>query len=191
VYPCPRQARTDGPLSAGKERRYERPVGTLAGEPGVFERKRQEREQAERETEAAERARLASMPVRTYAGKGGAFLPGYLLSWLLDEEDDSLNVTDVGVLATFLLTLEHGRSPFARSEVVDGRIVLDNATGFAFLPCANPNADLGERRVRDSVRYLAGNDWLDIGRTSDGRTSIGCGERARKLIEEATAAPLP
>ena len=68
--------------------------------------------------------------------------------------------------------------------------MLDNATGFAFLPCMNPDGDLGERRVRDAVVYLAGNDWLETG-TLGGRMSVTLGSRARKLLEEATAEALP
>jgi hypothetical protein len=43
------------------------------------------------------------------------------------------------------------------------------------------------RRVRDSARYLADNDWLEV-TVENGRTRIGLGARARKLLEEATAA---
>ena len=100
--------------------------------------------------------------------------------WLFGSEDGSFAVVDVAVLGTIVLALEQGRSPFARSEFRDGAIVLDNATGFAFLPCMNPDGELGERRVRDAVVYLAGNDWLEIG-TLDGRTTLGPGSRARKL----------
>ena len=43
------------------------------------------------------------------------------------------------------------------------------------------------RRVRDSARYLADNDWLEV-TVENVRTRIGLGARARKLLEEATAA---
>lgn len=52
-----------------------------------------------------------------------------------------------------------------------------------------PGLGVGPGGVRDSVRYLAGNDWLEIG-TLGGRTSITLGVRARKLLEEATEAVL-
>jgi hypothetical protein len=45
---------------------------------------------------------------------------------------------------------------------------------------------VGLGRVRDSVRYLAELDWLEVG-TLGGRTSVALGARARKLLEEATA----
>ena len=180
------EARYEGSLSDRKERRYRALVGKLAGDPGLFERSRKAREAEAAEAEAAERARLDAIPLRRFEGKGGAFLPGYLLDWLLGSEEGSFAVVDVAVLGTIVLALEQGRSPFARSEFRDGAIVLDNATGFTFLPCMNPDGDLGERRVRDAVVFLAGNDWLEIG-SLDGRTSIGLGSRARKLLEEATA----
>jgi hypothetical protein len=55
----------------------------------------------------------------------------------------------------------------------------------------NPDGELGERRVRDAVVYLAGCGWLELGKTSDGRTSVGLGRRTRKLIEEATTSAVP
>jgi hypothetical protein len=43
----------------------------------------------------------------------------------------------------------------------------------------------------EAVTYLERNGWLDIGKL-DGRTTVGLGERARKLLEEAAeAATLP
>lgn len=184
------EARYQGSLSDRKERRYRALIGKLAGDPGLFERSRKAREAEAAEAEAAERARLDAIPLRRFEGKGGAYLPGYLLDWLLGAEEGSFAVVDVAVLAVIVLGLEHGRSPFARSEFVDGAIVLDNSTGFAFLPCMNPDGELGERRVRDAVVFLAGNDWLDIGKLG-GRTSIGLGSRARKLIEEGPPRALP
>jgi hypothetical protein len=86
-----------------------------------------------------------------------------------------------------VMALEHGHSPFIRSEFVDGVIVIDAATGFAFKRCMNPDGEVSERQVRDAVVYLAGNDWLETG-TLDDRTSVTLGARARKLLEEASVA---
>jgi hypothetical protein len=76
-----------------------------------------------------------------------------------------------------------GADPRAKSEAVGGVIVLDAATGFAFLPYMNPAGELGETRVRDAVAFLAANDWLEVG-TVNGRPSVALGQRARKLLEE-------
>lgn len=46
-----------------------------------------------------------------------------------------------------------------------------------------PGIGVGPGSVRDSARYLAGNDWLEIGNL-DGRTSVTLGSRAGKLLEE-------
>jgi hypothetical protein len=174
--------RCEGDLSGRRENRYRRLAGRLAGDEQAFDQARKEQATAD----TAERARLDSLPVRCYRGKGGAFLPGFLLGWLLDSEPGSFSVIDAGVLATFVLAVEQGATPFARSTVEGGRIVLDTATGFAFRPGMNPDGELGERRVRDAVVYLAANDWLDTVATSEGRTSVGLGPRTRRLIEEAT-----
>jgi hypothetical protein len=88
--------------------------------------------------------------------------------------------------AATLLAPEQGRTPFAK-EVRDGVIVLDAGTGFAFLPYMNRAGEIGETRVRDAVAFLAANDWLAVG-TVNGRPSLALGERARQLLEEATAA---
>jgi hypothetical protein len=105
---------------------------------------------------------------------------------MMDTDDGSTSITDLGIPAVIVLALEQGRSPFARSEVVDDAIVLDAGLGFNFLPCMNPRGELGEPRVRDAVAFLAGNDWLEVG-TVNGRPSVTLGQRARKLLEEATA----
>jgi len=53
-----------------------------------------------------------------------------------------------------LLALEHGQSPFFKSEVIDGAIVTDAGAGFQLLQRLAEDA-LGSSRVRDSVRCLA------------------------------------
>lgn len=61
--------------------------------------------------------------------------------------------------------------------------MIDRGKGFRLLP--RMDDCMRASRVRDSARYLADNDWLEIGKL-DGRTSIGLGLHARKLLEEAT-----
>ncbi len=63
--------------------------------------------------------------------------------------------------------------------------MLDAGTGFALLPYMNPGGELGQQRVRDSVAYLAANNWLAVEEPT-GKTRIRLGERARKLLEGAT-----
>ena len=180
------EERYDGELSGRKLKRYERLVGTLAGEPALFERKRKEAEADAAEALEAERARLEAMPVRRYEGKGGIYLPAFLHSWLMGSAE-GLNVTDLGVLAAILFGIEHGRSPFHRSHVTDGAIVLDAGAGYQLLTCLNPDLELGAGRVLEAVEYLRRNDWLEIDR-SDGRTRIRLGERARRQLAEAASA---
>ena len=51
----------------------------------------------------------------------------------------------------------------------------------------DPAGEIGEHRVRDAVAFLAANDWLEVG-TVNGRSSLALGDRARKLLEEGSAA---
>ena len=92
---------------------------------------------------------------------------------------------DIGVLATVLFALEHGQAPFFKSEIVDGEIVLDPAAGCQLLPALNPHGELSALQVRDAINYHAGNGWFEV-TTVEGRTRIRRGERARKLLEQAT-----
>jgi hypothetical protein len=183
------EARADGTLSDRKRRRLEKLVGIAADDRDLYARARAEREADERQAAEAERARLEAMPVRRFEGRCGAYLPGYLYGWLTSTDEGSLNVTDIAVLAVIVMAIENQHSPFVRPEFVDGAIVIDNATGFAFPHHMNPDGVIGERSVRDAIVYLAGNDWLEIG-TLGGRTSVTLGARARKLLEGATE-PLP
>jgi hypothetical protein len=179
------EERIEHGLTGRKLRRYEALVGGLVDDVGAFERARRERETQERQEAEQAKARLDAMPLRRFEGKGGAYLPAYLFDWLAGTEEGSMSVADIGILGAVMLALEQGRSPFARSEVRDGVIVLDPATPFAFLPYMNPGGELGEPRVRDAVAFLAANDWLEVG-TVNGRPSVALGDR-RKLLGEATA----
>jgi hypothetical protein len=182
------EERLAGSLSAKKEKRYRRLVGVLAGDPDLFERKRTEQEAEERQAAEAKRARLDAMPLRRYEGKGGAYLPAYLHSWLLGRAEGSLSVVDLGLLGTLLLAFEHGVSPFYGSEVLaDGAIVLDAGGPFQLVAQANPAGELGAGRVREAADYLARNGWLQL-ETVESRVRLRPGERARKLLDEATAA---
>jgi hypothetical protein len=46
---------------------------------------------------------------------------------------------------------------------------------------------LGAARVLEAVEFLKRNDWLELD-MSEGRTRVRLGERARRQLEEATAA---
>jgi hypothetical protein len=124
------------------------------------------------------------MPLRSYRGRGGAYLPAFLCCWLTDNRAGTLTVTDVGVLPAILLAVENGEPLFVGSTVEAGAIVLDAAHGFQLRAGIGDDCS-GASRVRDSVRYLADNDWLAI-TSAAGRTRIEPGPHARKLIEEAT-----
>jgi hypothetical protein len=52
--------------------------------------------------------------------------------------------------------------------------------------CPRMDDGMSASRVRDSARYLADNDWLRI-TVEAGKTRIGLGSRARKLLEGASA----
>jgi hypothetical protein len=67
--------------------------------------------------------------------------------------------------------------------MIDGAIVIDPGRGFQLLP--RMDEGISASRVRESVRYLADNDRLEAS-VEGGRTRIGLGLRARKLLEEAT-----
>lgn len=181
------EQRRAGELSGRKQKRYEGLVGTLAGEPALFERKRKEAESTAAEADALERARVEAMPLRRFEGRGGVYLPAYLFSWLMTPTSDGLNVTDVGILAAILFGLEHGRSPFLNSEVDAGAITLDGSAKYQLLPYLNPEGELSASRVSEAVRYLADSRWLEL-ETAAGRTRIRPGERARRELEEATLA---
>ena len=118
------------------------------------------------------------MPLRSYTGRGA-----FLCSWLTDNRDGTLTVTDIGVLAAILLAIENDEPLFVGSAIDAGAIVLDGAHGFQLRGGIGDDCT-GASRVRDSVRYLADNDWLTV--SAGGRTRIAPGPRARKLIEEAT-----
>ena len=177
--------RIAGTLGTRQRKRYEQLVGIAAGDPGLFEAARKEREAAEAVAAEAERARLDAMPLRSYTGRGGAYLPAFVCSWLTDSRAGTLTVTDVGVLAAILLAIENGEPLFVGSAIEAGAIVLDAAHGFQLRAGIGDDCT-GASRVRDSVRYLADNDWLAVS-AEGGRTRIELGPRARKLIEEATA----
>jgi len=65
---------------------------------------------------------------------------------------------------------------FVGAEFDAGAIALDGAHGFQ-LRSGNGDDCTGASRVRDSVRYLADNDWLAIS-SAGGRTRIELGLRA-------------
>jgi hypothetical protein len=67
--------------------------------------------------------------------------------------------------------------------MIDGTIVFDPGKGFQLLPRMDDG--MWATSVRESVRYLADNDRLEAS-VEAGRTRIGLGLRARKLLEEAT-----
>lgn len=127
------------------------------------------------------------MPLRRYEGKGGVYLPAYMHSWLMKPGGDGLNIADLGILAAILFAFEHGEPPFYKSEMIDGEIVLDAAAKYQLLAYLNPEGELGPGRVWEAVRYFADNRWLEID-TAEGRNRIRLGERALKLLEEATVA---
>jgi hypothetical protein len=176
--------RFEGELSKRKERRYRALVGTLAGDVDLFERKRKEAEAAGAEARALERARLEAMPLRRYEGKGAAYLPSYLFSWLLRPGSEGLNVTDLGVLAALLFAFEHEQSPFRGSRFEAGSIILAAGDSYQLLPCAA--GELSSGATWESVRYLEGNRFLELDTTTDGRTRLRLGERARALLEGTT-----
>jgi hypothetical protein len=75
-------------------------------------------------------------------------------------------------------------SPVAGVPNFRGRIGLAITIGTIVI---DPGIGVGTGGARDSVRYLADNDWLMI-TVEGGRTSITFGSRARKLLEDAAAA---
>lgn len=177
------EARIGGELSGRKLGRYRKLVGKAAGDPDLFDKARAEREAAEAEAAEAERVRLAAIPERSYRGRGGCYLPSYLFGWLTDNRDGSFTVTDLGVLALIWLAIEQGEPVFVGAEMIDGAIVLDGAHGFQLRAGIGDDCT-GASRIRDSVRYLADNDWLTI-TPGAGQTRIELGPRARKLIDAA------
>lgn len=159
------ELRRSGELSGRKRARLEKLAGTLAGEPALYERRRQEAESTAAETPALEGAR-------------DVYLPAYLLRWL--ETPDALSVTELGVLAAVLLSLENGRTPFYGSEVRDGAIILGGGSPFQL--AGNVDNELSARAVADAVRYLADAGWLELD-TAEGRTRITPGKRAKMSRE--------
>jgi hypothetical protein len=64
--------------------RYEALVGTAAGDPQLFERKRRDKTAKAKLGELKEERRVASLPKRpVYAEPGSIELPRYVFSWLL------------------------------------------------------------------------------------------------------------
>lgn len=177
--------RIAGTLTERKRKRFERLVGKLAGEPGLYERKRAEREAIEAEGRDAERARRDALPLRRFEGKGGAYLPAAIHASLTDPRPGTLTVTDAGVLAAVLLGFENGEPPFLGATIEAGTIVLDGAHGFQLRPGMGDDCT-GASRVRDSIAYLAELRWLTLS-VEAGATRIGLGERATRLLETATA----
>jgi hypothetical protein len=116
-------------LTSAETRSYERLVGKTAGDERLFERKRRDAS-ATKFAELKEERRVASLPRRpVYAEPGSIELPRFVFQWLLadsNRDGASWGVTEVGLLATILLSFENRQSVIQNGQFVerDGELTL-------------------------------------------------------------------
>jgi hypothetical protein len=166
-----------------QEARYVELVEQAADEPGLFARRTEaiEREDAMK-AEAAKLARTF-LPRRRDPAPGSVELPAYLLRWLTNGQDETFDVTDLGVLAAVLLSFAdespgpfvHGR--FQRDDDGPAIVIGQAGAGERLMRGADDTAHV---RVGAHLSLLARNDLLDVQRVS-GTTTIRLGRRTRKL----------
>lgn len=148
----------------------------LAGDaPGLFERLRQEGEIAAKEAKLAEETRFASLPERTYTGRGGVYLPAELVHDVVEARDDGMTAFRLGVLAAILLGIEN-KIP----TLVGARVEDDEFVG-ASEPLRIDPRD-GSLGVTDAIHYLKLNEWIETDREG-GELRIRRGKRALALLE--------
>jgi hypothetical protein len=182
------------PLSEAKTRRYEELLGVAAcGEPAFFEQQRREKKVREKVRALGEERRLASLPRRPQLAEPGSIeLPRFACySWLRDDTDGRWTLADVACLVAFLAIFENkdpGLVANARLEELDGEPVLVIAGGigseFRFAgQIGGDSVDTslsGHVRLRNALRTLSANRWLEIEATS-AETRIKLGPRAKAL----------
>jgi len=163
------------PWSATQQARWEELVEQAADAPGLYERLRQEAAIAAREKALAEEARVQAMPMRTFTGRGGAYVPGHAFAWLMSPKDGSMDVIDVGVLVTLQICFENRTAcPFLGGEVVEGGFLLSAGYGYALARPLDAAGDLSWARARGG--QLPG-EWLGQG-LDCGRESLHAPRRA-------------
>jgi hypothetical protein len=179
-------------LTTAETRTYERLVGKAAGDPQLFERKRRDGAAKAKLGELKEERRVASLPKRpVYAEPGSIELPRYVFQWLLAESNrDGANwgVSEIGLLATILLSFENRQSVIQNGQFVehDGELTLVApwGTGSEIKLVNRVQGSVhdgnGGVKVRASLATLTRNGWLEVEQSVD-EIRIRLGERAKKL----------
>ena len=133
----------DGAELTSEERvRYERLLGTCAGNENLFAERRHEAAARERLGRLTNEAKKAALPLRPkYEEPGAVVLPAFVFEWLKISRDASWTVVDVGVLAVVLGMFANRDASIingARFEEDDGDDVLVVSEDVIFRPDATP-----------------------------------------------------
>jgi hypothetical protein len=139
-----------------------------------------------------EERRVASLPKRPiYAEPGSIEIPKYVFSWLLAESNRdgaSWGATEVGLLATILLSFENRQSVIQNGEFVeeDGELTLVApwGTGSEVKLVNSVQGSVhdgnGGVRVWGSLATLTRNGWLEVEQSVD-EVRIRLGKNAKEL----------
>ncbi len=189
------------PLSDEELSRYEALVGIAAGDPQLFERKREEAAARAKAAELADELKVSLLEPRPrWEEAGSVTLPRYAVhGWLLDDgaREGDWTLMDLGLLVAVLSAFENRDPAFfvgarfegegdERTLVVPGGVGSDIRLYGMIAGSSMASDGAGHVRVRTALATLARNDWIAVER-SVSELRIRLGVRVLKLRESRTA----
>jgi hypothetical protein len=176
-----------------EKREWERILGTAAGDPELFQKKRRDAQANAKLDALKDQRKVAGLPRQPLLAEPGSVqLPRFVYRWLVSDEarDGAWSLMDLGLLAALL-------GAFANDDpsvFVDGRFEGEGDDRALVVPggvgsdlrmhgriAGSPIEDgSGHVRVREALRKLALNKWVEVEQTV-AETRIRLGEHALKL----------
>ena len=164
--------------------RYEQLVGLAAGDPDLFQHKREEAEMKAKLQDAAEKLHRSTLPRRPKLEQPGSVtLPAFLFKWMTDGRLDSWSLADTAAVAAILWAFEledarlFGRATFERQEGEPTIVISDATARLGFGAGVDPDDAIP---LAQCFLCLEANKWI-VQRWESGTLHVQLGERARKL----------
>ncbi len=168
--------------------RFERLVGQAAGEPGLYARRRHEIERSQAMKAEATKLARAFLPKRRDPEPGSIELPAFIFAWLTNGEEDTFDVTDLGLLAALVYSFANeSGAVFSRGSFVHdehGPSIVVGKSGTHAPRLRRGADDTQHLQVIDHLSALKENRWIETTNVR-GVWTIRPGERMRKLWPKA------
>jgi hypothetical protein len=178
------------PLTAKQEKRYEKLVGKVAGNEGLFTEKRKQADEQAKIAEGKELLRLAALPPRPkFAEPGSVQLPRYVFEFLgsARKRRGAFSIADLGMLAAMLGMFWNKQVLFIGGRFItedDEPVLVLREEELRFPTPLGGSAMMSDGsgfvRERAALRVLARNGFFQVERSgSDIRIRLG--ERGKAL----------